>query len=63
MVLTKETKRLKDFKERSGWTHLRIADEIGVTRLTVIKWFKGTKPNPLSRKAIKLFLVDYEDEV
>ena len=64
MEPTKEVKRLMAFKQKSGWSYQRIAQEIGVTKLTVMKWCtKGAKPNPLTRKAIKLFLIDFEDEI
>ena len=55
-----EVGMLKAFKEKSGWSYEKIAQEIGVHSQAVQGWFNGKyKPNNLSRKAIRAFLIEH----
>ena len=55
-----EVELLKTFKKNSGWSYEKIAREIGVHSQAVQGWFSGKyKPNNLSRKAIRAFLVEH----
>lgn len=50
---------LKKFKEKSGWSFEKIAQNIGVHSQAVQAWFRGTKPNNLTKRAIWKFLNKY----
>ena len=54
-----EVEMLKKFKEKSDWSFERIAHEIGVHSQAVQAWFRVAKPNNLSRKAIRAFLIEH----
>jgi len=54
-----EVEMLKKFKEKSDWSFERIAHEIGVHSQAIQAWFRGAKPNNLSRKAIRAFLIEH----
>ncbi len=54
-----EVEMLKKFKEKSGWSYEKIAQNIGVHSQAVQAWFRGIKPNNLTRKAIKKFLIKH----
>jgi len=54
-----EVEMLKKFKQKNGWSYERIAHEIGVHSQAVQAWFRGAKPNNLSRKAIRAFLIEH----
>ena len=51
-----EVKTLMEFKENTDWSYEKIANQIGVHSQAVQAWFRGTKPNNLTRKAITKFL-------
>jgi DNA transposition AAA+ family ATPase len=53
----KEIQLLRKFKEKSGWSYVRIAEEIGVHYQSVVAWFAGKKiPGNLASRAIREFL-------
>ncbi|MHB8093826.1 MAG: helix-turn-helix domain-containing protein [Candidatus Aminicenantales bacterium] len=53
----KEIQLLKKFKQKTGWSYVRIAEEIGVHYQSVVAWFAGRKvPGNLGSKAIREFL-------
>lgn len=54
-----EVEALRTFKKESGWSYEKMGREIGVHSQAIQAWFKGTKPNNLSRKAIRAFLIEH----
>lgn len=53
----KEVQLLKRFQEKTGWSYVRIAKEIGVHYQSVVAWFAGRKvPGNLAGRAIREFL-------
>ncbi|MCW4042873.1 MAG: helix-turn-helix domain-containing protein [Candidatus Bathyarchaeota archaeon] len=54
-----KVEKLKEFKEKSGWSYEKIAQNIGVHSQAVQAWFRGTKPNNLTKKAIRKFLIKH----
>jgi len=51
-----EVDTLMEFKENSGWSYEKIANEIGVHSQAVQAWYRGVKPNNLTKNAIREFL-------
>jgi len=57
MKKNKILKRLKEFKETSGWSYHELSNHLKVHYQTVISWFSGERnPSPRSLKRIKKFL-------
>lgn len=53
-----EVEALREFKQRSGWSVVKIAQKLEVDPQTIRNWLKGrNSPAPLYRKAIKEFLI------
>ncbi len=51
---------LRKFKQESGWSFERLADEIGLHPMTLKKWFAGNnKPSKLARKALIGFMIEH----
>jgi len=54
-----ELEMLKKFKEKSGWSYEKIAQNIGVHSQTIQGWFSGKyKPSQLAKKALRSFLIN-----
>ena len=58
------SEELKQLKRRLGWTHQRIADEVGVSIHAVDHWFRTDGSAPISEPAIRLLrlLAEKEDQ-
>jgi len=55
-----EIERLKEFKEKSGWSYMKISNLMGVAVQSVINWIKGShEPSSMAREKIRQFLADY----
>lgn len=55
-----ETERLKEFKEKSGWSYVKISNLMGIAVQSVTNWIKGNhKPSSMAREKIRQFLADY----
>jgi len=60
MELVREVELLKKFKEEEDWSYSQLAKAIGTSKVSMVHWLTGkVKPNPLSRRAIKSFLLDH----
>ena len=60
MQESNELQRLKEFKEKYGWSYDRISKELGVHHQSVQGWFSGKyKPSQLAKKSIRAFLIKY----
>lgn len=54
-----EIKTLKEFKERSGWSHQKIAENMGIHGMTIQGWLSGKyKPSPVFKKMLRSFLIE-----
>jgi DNA-binding XRE family transcriptional regulator len=54
-----ELEMLKKYKEKSGWSYEKIAQNIGVHSQTIQGWFSGKyKPSQLAKKALRSFLIN-----
>jgi len=57
---TPELYELWEFKKRSGWTHDKIANYMGVNMQSIVNWVTGAfKPSSRSCVKIKKFLDNY----
>ena len=55
-----EIEKLRKFKEKSGWSYLKVANLMGVAIQSVINWLKGTyEPSNMAREKIRKFLAEY----
>lgn len=53
-----ELELLKEFKERSGWSHQKLANHLGIHHQTIQGWFSGKyKPSKLAKEKIQHFLM------
>lgn len=56
-----KVKRLKSFKERSGWSYQKISSHMGMHSQTIYFWLTGKfKPSGLAEEKIRQFLNDYD---
>lgn len=53
---------LKQLKRQLGWTHQRIADELGVSIHAVDHWFRASGSAPISEPALRLLRLLAEKE-
>jgi transcriptional regulator with XRE-family HTH domain len=49
-------------REQLGWTHKRIADELGVSKYAVDHWFRTDGSAPISEPALRLLRLLAEKE-
>lgn len=55
-----EVEKLKKFKEKSGWSYLKVANLMGVAVQSIINWLNGTYiPSNMAREKIRKFLAEY----
>lgn len=55
-----EIEKLKEFKEKSGWSYLKIAKLMGVAVQSIINWTRGShEPSNMARNTIRRFLAEY----
>lgn len=55
-----EIERLKEFKEKSGWTYMKISKLMGVAVQSIINWIKAShEPSRMAREKIRKFLAEY----
>ena len=55
-----EVEKLKKFKEKSGWSFLKIANLMGVSVQSGINWIKGIyEPSNMAKEKIRKFLAEY----
>jgi len=55
-----ELKRLREFKEKSGWSYEKIGVRMGIHPQTIVFWFgKKYRPSPMARERIQKFLDEY----
>lgn len=55
-----EIDKLRKFKEKSGWSYLKVANLMGVAIQSIINWLNGTyKPSNMAKEKIRKFLADY----
>ena len=56
------SEELLRLREQLGWTHQRIADELGVSKYAVDHWFRADGSAPISEPALRLLRLLAEKE-